>query len=227
MANLFIRITDVISANINDMIDRVEDPERMIKRVILEMEDHIRRAEDGVIGAITSEKQLAHELSHHRREWGKWQGKAEIALTAGNEELARAALVRKKEHDRIIQGLEDAWETAADTSKRLKAQLRQLEDKLAEARRKRSALIARKRSAEATQYIHKTQRHFQNGLDVRDTFIRMEDRVTEMEARTEAIEELYDESSDLERKIDQLAIDTEVDSELAELRRKVENKDSA
>ncbi|MDM8551899.1 PspA/IM30 family protein [Desulfobacterales bacterium HSG2] len=226
MANLFIRITDVISANINEMIDRVEDPERMIKKIILEMEDNIRRAEDGVIDAIASEKQLAHELEHHRRHSEKWREKAEIALTAGNEELARAALMRKKEHDKIVQDMEGAWEAAADTSKKLKAQLRQLESKLGEARRKRSALIARKRTAEATQQMHRTEKHFKRGLDAKDKFIRMEDRVSEIEARTEAIAELYDESSDLEREIDKLAVNTEVDKELAELRKKVEAKKS-
>ncbi|RLC20811.1 MAG: phage shock protein A [Deltaproteobacteria bacterium] len=221
MANLFIRITDIISANIGHLVDRVEDPERMIRQVILEMDDHIRRAEAGVLDAITSEKQLAHELEEHRHQSEKWREKAEAALTAGNENLARAALVRKKEHDGTAKNLEGPWETAVDTSKKLKAQLRQLENKLAEARHKRSALIARHRAAEATQHIHKTQKHFQKGLDTGDTFIRMEDRVVEIEARTEAVAELYDESSDLEREIDKLAMDAEVDQEMAELREKV------
>lgn len=224
MTNLFIRITDVISANINHMIDRVEDPERMIRQIILEMEDNIRRAEEGVLDAITSEKQLAHELNHHRSQSEKWQEKAETALIADNEELARAALVRKKEHDRIVTDMEISWEAAADTSKKLKHQLHQLQNKLEEARRKRSTLVARKRVAEASQQIHQTQKHFQRGLDARDKFIRMEDRVSEIEARTEAVAELYDESSDLEREIDQLGTNAQVDSELEALRKKVESR---
>jgi phage shock protein A len=220
MANLFIRITDVISSNINHMIDRVEDPERMIKQIILEMEDHIRRAEDSVIDAIASEKQLSRELQHHRDQVDLWQQKAETALTAGNEELARAALMRKKEHEKTARNMESAWEAAADTSRTLKSKLRDLQNKLEEARRKRSSLVARQRAAEASQYMRKTQNHFRRGLDARDKFVRMEDRVLEIEARTEAIAELYDDSSDLERDIEQLAVKTEVDGELAELRKK-------
>ncbi len=221
MGNLFIRITDVISANINYMIDRVEDPERMIRQVILEMEDHIQRAEDSVIDAITSEKQLARELAHHRGKSELWREKAEIALVAGNEELAREALICKKEHDRTAKDLENAWKIAADTSKKLKSQLRDLKNKLTEARQKRSALVARQRAAQATQHMHKTQNHLQRGLKARDKFIRMEDKVSEIEARTEAIAELYDESSDLERQIDQLEINTEVDKELEDIRKKI------
>ncbi|QTA92727.1 PspA/IM30 family protein [Desulfonema magnum] len=221
MGSLFIRISDVISANINYMIDRVEDPERMIRQVILEMEDHIQRAEDSVIDAIASEKQLARELAHHRDKSEFWREKAEVALVADNEALAREALICKKEHDRTAKDLESAWKIAADTSKKLKSQLRDLKNKLTEARQKRSALVARLRAAQATQHMHKTQHHLQKGLNARDKFIRMEDKVTEIEARTEAIAELYDESSDLERQIDQLEIKTEVDKELEELRKKI------
>lgn len=224
MANIFIRISDVISANINHLIDQVEDPERMIKQIILEMEDSIRQVEGSVLDAIAGEKQLARELENHRGQSGKWRDKAEVALTAGNEELARAALTRKKEHDKIVKDLEVSHETAEDTSRKLKTQLRQLQDKLEEARRKRSSLIARKRSAEAMQEMHKTEKHFRRGLDARDKFFRMEDKVMEIEARTEAVAELYDESSDLERKIDRLEMENEVDSEMAELRKKIGKK---
>ena len=221
MANIFIRITDVLSANINHMIDRVEDPERMIKQIIMEMEDSIRRVENSVLDAIASEKRLRRELEHHKKEAAKWRDKAEMALDAGDETLARAALMRKKEHERDSETLEEAWNTSANTSRRLKTRLRELTNKLEEARRKRSALVARKRAAEASKQMIRTRNHFRKGLDAGDKFIRMEDRVMEIETEAEAAAELYDESSELERDIDRIAANREVDSELAELKKKL------
>ena len=96
MTNIFKRINDVINANINDLIDKVEDPERMIKQIIREMEDNIRYSKEGVITAIASEKRLFREVEQHRAKYEQWQNKAEIAIKNNNEELARAALGQKK-----------------------------------------------------------------------------------------------------------------------------------
>ena len=94
MPNIFKRLGDMINANINDLIDRVEDPERMVKQIIREMEENIRRAKNGVIDAVVSEKKLGKEVTEHRN-WAKeWQQKAETALQGANEELARAACNR-------------------------------------------------------------------------------------------------------------------------------------
>ena len=97
MANLFARISDVITANISDLIDRVEDPEKMIKQIIREMEENIGLAKEGVVDAIASEKTLEQNVDTHRREAKTWQEKARTALKDGNEDLARLALIRKNE----------------------------------------------------------------------------------------------------------------------------------
>lgn len=227
MLKLFVRITDVIAANINEMVDRVEDPERMIKQIIREMEENIRRAKDGVIDAISREKELYRELELHRRDSEKWHKKAESALRSGKEGLAREALLRKKEHDRILKDMEMAWEAANDTSEKLKSQFRALENKLEEAKRKRSALAARQHAAQARREMHKTTSYFERGLDIEDKFIRMEERVVEIENRTEAIAELDDDRSGLEREIDRLEIDAEVEDELEALRKKIDDKPSS
>ena len=221
MANMFKRISDVISANLNDLIDRVEDPERMIKQIIREMEENISKAKEGVIEAIASEKQLQKDLEQHRRQSSEWQKKAEEALQVDKEELARAALMRKKEHDNIIKALEPSWEAAKNTSERLKIQLHALEAKLEEARRKRSTLVARQRAAEARQHMDKTLANFQAGLDAQANFARMEDKVTEMEARVEAAAELHSDASQLEKDFLAMEVEQEVDNELAALKRKV------
>jgi phage shock protein A len=220
MANIFKRINDVFASNINELIDRVEDPERMIKQIIREMEENIRQAKDRVVDAIASEKKLAKEVAAHREQAANWQEKAESALRSGNESLARAALVRKQEHQKVLQSTEPAWKAAASTSEALKNQLRALEAKLDEAKRKKGTLVARQRAAEARQHLERSSTAFESGLRNYDNFGRMEERVAEIEARTEAISELNRGASDLEREILSMEVDTEVEAELDALKAK-------
>ena len=221
MPSIFKRISDVLAANLNDLIDRVEDPERMAKQIIREMEENIRIAEEGVIDAIASEKQLLKDLEHHRQESAAWRQRAEEALHTDREDLARAALTRKKEHDQIIKTLEPAWEAAQQTSEHLKAQLQALEAKLEEARRKRSTLVARQRAVEARHQLDQTTASMRAGFDAAANFTRMEDRVTEMEARIAARAELRRDKSRLEHEIRDLEVAKDVEHELAALRKKV------
>ncbi len=221
MSHLFKRINDVITANINDLIDRVEDPERMIKQIIREMEDNISRARDSIVDAIAGEKQLQKELDNNRKLAAEWLGKAEIALQNQNEELARSALARKKEHDTICKALEPSWLAAKNTSDNLKAQLKALEAKLEEARRKRSSLVARQHAATARQQMDRTLTNFDAGIKAQTNFERMEDRVAAMEARTEAMWELRDDRSQLEKDFLDMETNAEIDQELRNLKAKL------
>jgi phage shock protein A len=221
MTHLFKRINDVISANINDLIDRVEDPERMIKQIIREMEENISKAREGVVDSIAGEKQLQKELESNQKQSAEWLAKAETALLNNNDELARSALARKKEHDNICKVLEPSWESAKNTSEKLKAQLKALEAKLEEAKRKRSSLVARQHAAEARQQMDKTLSNFEAGIKAQSKFQRMEDRVTEMEARTEAMEELRDDRTQLEKDFLDMEIHAEIDDELQKLKQKI------
>ena len=223
MANLFKRISDVIAANLNDLVDRVEDPERMIKQLIREMEENIASAREGVIDAVASEKQLAKELEHQRRQAEDWQQRARRAMEAGNETLAREALLRRKEHDGIVANLEASWQSARRSSERLKTQLRALEAKLEEARLKKGSLVARQRAAQAREQMDQVNDRFQTGLNLNQSFGRMADKVGEMEARMEAREELYGDYSQVEREFLKLETDSELEAELAALRKQVQS----
>jgi len=224
MTSLFKRINDVISANINDLVDRVEDPERMVKQIIREMEESIGNAKEGVIDALASEKRLGKELESHREQAEEWLARAGKALDAGNESLAREALGRKKEHDRIAESMKKSWEMARDTTVRLKSQLRALEGKLDEAKRKKGGLIARKRMADARDQMDKTMSSMDNMRDMETSLGRMEDKVLDMESRLEAREELNDDHSQIEREFLDLEVDSEVEAELAELKRQRDPK---
>ncbi len=226
MSNIFKRISDVLNANINDLIDRVEDPERMVKQIIREMEANIGKAKEGVVDAVTSEKKLQKEVAEHRGQAELWQEKAQSALENNDEDLARAALVRKNEHDKILKNLEPAWGAAVNTSANLKAQLRALETKLEEAKRKKSTLVARQRAAEARQHMERTNTAFESGLQTHSDFERMEERVAEIEARTEAMSEVHNPVDMLESQFKAMEVDTEVEAELAALKKKLNmNKD--
>ena len=221
MLKIFQRINDVMTANINDLIDRVEDPERMVKQIIREMEEHIRASREGVLDAMTSEKKLHKEVEYHRQQAETWRQQAEIALRDGKESLSRAALSRKKEHDHILATLEPSWEAARNTSERLKTQLRGLEAKLAEAKRRRATLTARQRAAEAGQQMDQTLTHLRDGLDAHRKLDRMEERVSDMEARAEAMSELNDDASQLERDLRDVTIAKEVEDEFEALKRQI------
>ena len=221
MANLFKRISDVLTANLNDLVDRVEDPERMIKQLIREMEENVISAREGVIDALASEKQLAKELDSQRRQAEDWYNRARRALETGNEMLAREALLRKKEHDGTVASLQASWESARRTSERLKAQLRALETKLEEARLKKSSLVARQRAAQAREQMDLVSDRFQTGLDLNNSYCRMADKVGEMEARMEARAEVYGEYSAMEREFLKMEVDTEVEAELAVLKKEI------
>lgn len=222
----FSRVSDIINANVSDMLDRAEDPEKMVKMLIFEMEEQIETAREGVAKAIAGEKKLEINLAKNRTEADSWRSKAEKAIENADDTLARKCLSRKKEHERIADSLQPQWERARKTSDSLKADLRRLEEKLDEAIRRRDGLIARQMAAEAQKEVqsvapnlHRAQRSF-------DKFDRMERRVEDMEAEAAAVAELTDLGCELDREIEQKTRDAEVDLELAVLKKQLkENRD--
>jgi phage shock protein A len=221
MASIFKRIGDVLSANVNDLIDRVEDPERMVKQVIREIEDSVAEARSAVVEAVASEKRLQKELELARRESADWLEKAEEALQAGDEDLARKALETKKGHDRAVKRLEPSWDSARQASEALKGQLRILEQKLEEARQKQAALVSRQRVAEARDRMGKSMDRFQAGIAATENFARMESRVATMEARAEAASEVLGGAASVDRDIQKAQIAHEVENELTALKKKL------
>lgn len=222
MATLIQRLNDLLKANLHHLIDQAEEPELMLEQIIREMEDNIREAKLGLVRAISSEKQLCNQLQEHRSKSSTWTNKAEYALRQGQEELAKMALLRKFDHDRIAEGLESSWLTARNTCERLKAQLKALEAKKAETCRRRTVLVARQRAARAQQSLSKTLISFQEGLETHMKFARMEDRVAEAEAQAQAMAEVIDENMPLEREFLDLETKMKIAEELAALKKKIQ-----
>lgn len=224
--NIFSRVSDIINANISDLLDRAEDPGKMVKMLIFEMQEQLGLAREGVAKAIAGEKKLAANLAKNREEAASWHARAEAAIGHGNEDLARKCLARKKDFEAIADSLQPQWQRARQTSDSLKADLRRIEEKLSEAIRRRDSLMARQMAAEAQQEMQRiapTMTRVQNSFD---KFARMERRIEDMEADAAALEELADISSDLGREVEQETKSAEVELELASLKMKVASKQS-
>ena len=219
---VFQRISDILSANINHLIEKAEDPEKMIKQVINEMYDRIQEARSATAQAIAAEKQLKKELDSNEQQVEEWRIKAMQAVEADNDELARKALLRKKEHEHILAGLQKQWESSKAAADNLKVQLQALQAKLAEAKRKQSALIARQRAAEAQRDIQKALTNVDIDKSAFDKFDRMEEKVEEIEAQAQAMTELAADGAALEEEFEDMSDKEAIEDELANLKAKRE-----
>ena len=150
---LFRRIGDIISANLNEMIDHFEDPEKMLKQAVREMEQAVTAALDSAVKAVANEKLLSKQLAENRRQAQRWQHRAGEAVATGDDDLARRAITRKIQHEKLVAALEDQHTAAAETSAKLRRQIEGMRAKLTEVKRMLAALIARKRAAEARRQL--------------------------------------------------------------------------
>ncbi len=145
---VFKRISDIVSANLNDMTEGFEDPERMLRQAVREMEETIAEVTNQTAKAMANETTLSRELERNRVQQQQWQARAEKAVEEGSEDLARKALTRKNEHEKLVAALKDQLEAAQEASGSLRCQLAAMKAKMAEGRRNLATLSARKRAAD-------------------------------------------------------------------------------
>ncbi len=191
---IFSRLGTLIKSNINDLITKAEDPEKMLSQVLLEMQQQLADAKKAVAVAIADEKKLQKQFSAEQEKSKEWERKAMVAVRAGDDALARQALVRKQEHENIADQYQQQWAAQKQAVEKLKDALRLLNNKIEEAKRKKNILIARKKRAEAQQQIANTMQGL-GDTSAFDTFDRMADRIALMEAEAEAGAELAGELS--------------------------------
>ncbi len=215
---LFSRMSDIFKANINELIDRAEDPAKLMDQMVREMQENLREAKIQVAKAIADEKKLHHQLKQNEVQSKNWESKAMLALKKGDERLAKEALKQKKTYDNLSGSVRGQWEEQNTLSSKLKDNLRALESKIDEARRKKEILIARQKRAEAQKKIHEVMTGL-NDNSAFATFDRMEQRVMEIEAQADAAVELEVDSLDDQFKA--LESSSEVDDELAALKAKL------
>ncbi|HFE44372.1 MAG TPA: PspA/IM30 family protein [Nannocystis exedens] len=186
---LFSRLGTLIRSNINELINKAEDPEKMLNQVLVDMKQQLVEAKKQVAIAIADEKRIKKQHQQALLKAKDWEKKAMLAIRAGDENLARAALQRKAEHDEVASALGEQWEAQKASVDQLKQALRGLDGKIDEAKRKRNILVSRQKRAEAQRTINETLQGI-NSTSAFDTFERMSDRVTQLEAEAEATAEM-------------------------------------
>ena len=189
---IFSRLAQLIKSNLNDLISKSEDPEKMLNQVVIDMNTQLVEAKKQVAASIADEKRLAKQAEQEQANAAEWERRAMMALRAGNEELAKEALNRKKEHDALAVTFKEQWEKQKASVEQLKRALRMLNDKIEEAKRKKNVLIARKKRAEAQKAIQETMSGLRD-QSAFETFERMEGKIDQMEAEAEAAGEIQEE----------------------------------
>ena len=214
------RVMTVIRANLNDRISRAEDPARLLDQVIIDMRSQLELAKRQVCVAIADERVLRRHVDDHAREAAQWEKRAMMAVRAGDDNLARAALARKSAADDLAAQYETQWAEQKRSVDALRQALRGLDARIGDAMRQRTMLIARLARANAQRTIAATLSNLE-GMSPYSTLERMEQRVVQMEAEVEAVAELdprHDMS--LDAQFAALASASTVDDELAALKRR-------
>ncbi|MDR2477870.1 MAG: PspA/IM30 family protein [Treponema sp.] len=192
---IFSRLKTLISSNINDLINKAEKPEKMLNQLLIDMNSQLIESKKAVAMAIADEKKLEREAQNQAAQAGEWERKAMLAVNAGKDDLAKEALLRKQEYDNARVEYQRQWEAQKASVDQLKESLRDLQNKIDEAQRKKNLLVARAKRAEAQQKIQSTISSVAGNRTAFDAFDRMAARVDQMEAEAAATKELEDVSS--------------------------------
>jgi phage shock protein A len=217
---LFQRMSDIVSANLNDLTEQYEDPEKMLKQAVREMETSIEEARRDVARAMASDKLVANELEKNKALVGQWRSRAEAAIEAGDDTLARKAIGRKQEHEKIVAALGDQHVAAVESSSTLRRQLQAMQAKLAEAKRQLGTLTARKKAADVRAKMSVGATAVELNNDAFAKFDRMREKVEMAEAEADAIRELAGESAERVQFDEPDDLDSEIDAELLALKKK-------
>ena len=216
---IFQRIGDVLKANINDLIDRAENPEKMVKQIIIDMEEQLAGATQALGQAMASEKQAERQLQQAKNSSKEWENKAKIALQNGNEALARRALESKVGVDNSLVQFQATYDSISQQTAQMRDNVQVLRSKLDEARARQNLLIARAKMADAQKNIA-TSVSSVNSTSAFSKLDKMERKIEEKEATAAAFTELAGDQmkADLDA-FKELETNAAVDSELEKLKK--------
>jgi len=211
------RISTLMRANINDMIDRAEDPEKVVRQLIADMNSQLLQVKSQVAASIADEKQLRQKYLDNDAKAAEWQRRAELAVEKGQDDLAREALARRNSFATTAEGFKEQYEQQSQQVEVLKNAMHQLESKVQEAQTKQDLLIARSRRAKAETSIRTTL----SGMDQSSalgSFARIEEKVARQEAHAAALGELDTDTTD--HRFELLQQEDDIDRQLAALKEK-------
>ncbi|WP_448604873.1 PspA/IM30 family protein [Thermoleptolyngbya sp.] len=209
------RIWRVIRANLNSLISQAEDPEKILEQTVIDMQEDLIRLRQAVAQAIATQKRTERQQVQAEAQSREWYQRAQLALQKGEETLAREALTRRKTYQDTADALKGQIEQQAGIVAQMKKNMIMLESKLAEAKTKKDLYIARARSAKASERLNEMIGKY-NPEGALAAFERMEQKVLDLEARSEAIAELN--ADKLEERFAQIESGSDIDSELAAMK---------
>lgn len=216
---IFQRIGDIAKSNINDLLDRAEDPEKMVKQIIIDMQKELNVATQNLGKAKASEMTSKRQLDNAKKISLDWENKAKAALSQGNQELAREALTRKVKADENVASYQEMYNSISAQTAEIESQVSSLRAKLEEAKSKQAMLIARSQMADTKKSIAKSQGGFDDASAL-EKFSRMEDKVMRKEAEADAYSEIATGGSaenDLNASFAEIEKNAKVEEELAKL----------
>jgi phage shock protein A len=219
---IFDRFSTLLRSNLNDLISRAENPEKMLNQLIVDMKSQLAKAKQHVASAIADEKKLQADAEAMKKQAEDWERRAMLAVQEGRDDLAKQALGRYNEHLHGAQQLHETWLKHKAETEALKLSLRQLNDKIEEAKRKKNILVARAKRAEAQQRIQETM----SGMSDKsafESFERMAEKIEATERRAIAAAELNEEVSGdaLAKQFEALEYKGSSDQQLIELKAKM------
>jgi len=213
--SLFDRISRVLRSNVNDLVSKAEDPEKILEQAVIDMQEDLVQLRQAVARVIAEQKRSEQQYNQNQEEANKWQQRAQLALGKGDENLAREALVRKKTHADTAATFKTQLELQNSQVDTLKRNLIALESKIQEAKTKKTMLQARSQAAKASEDLQNTLGNLNTG-SATAAFERMENKVIEAEARSQAAYELG--GTGLEQQFAELEGSSDVEDELAQLK---------
>lgn len=217
---IFSRLTDIVNSNLNSILDRAEDPEKLIRLVIQEMEDTLVEVRSSTVRTIAERKEIERKLNQLNRDLEEWQRKAELALSRDREDLAKGALVAKSKIAEQIDVLEHQLVHIEEALAKSSEDISRLQEKLTDAKKREKAIVLRHKSAASRLKVN-TQIHDDRINDAFARFEQVERNLDELEGRAESMDigrkrTLAEEFSDFEAS-------TKVEQELADLKARMHN----
>ncbi len=216
--SIFSRFADIVNSNISALLDKAEDPHKMIRLIIQEMEDTLVEVRTGLAKAIADKKELSRRVGQLEEQAKEWQTKASLALNKSREDLARAALIEKQKLGQVLKELHTEQTLVEETIDKLSSEVKKLEAKILETRAKQQSLVMRHTIAGNRKNVQE-QLQAGNNAQAMAKFEQFEQRIDRLEAEADSYAtSTSSQAASLEEEFTQLQVDDEIEQELNKLK---------